>query len=82
MGLHESFELGACLRRAVGVECARDRQAADGLDRHVGAWRRADREAFHVAAEFASHQPGGLENRRHGVVVFGGDQYGLHNGAV
>jgi hypothetical protein len=82
MGLHEGFELGACLRRAVSVECAGDRQTADRLDRHIGRERRPDREAFHVAVEFAGNQPGGFENRRHRVVILGRYQNGLHAGAV
>src|ERR1019366_9615576 len=35
MGLHEGFELGACLRRAVTVEGARDPQTADRLDPRI-----------------------------------------------
>ena len=44
--------------RGVAVKGAGDRQAADRLDRHIGAGRGAHREAFDIAVEGARHQPG------------------------
>jgi hypothetical protein len=77
---HESFELGARLIGGIAFESARDRQAADRLDGYIGPRRRANREAFHVAVELAGNQPGGLQDRRHGIVIFGRYQQRFHAG--
>ena len=84
MLLHEGFEHAARLGGELGVVLigARDRQAAHRLDRHIGRGRGMHREALDVAVEDARDQPGGFENRRHGVVILGRDQNGLHAGAI
>ena len=78
MGLHEALERLARLLGGLGVEGAGERQARDRLQRHIGPRHGPDGKPFQVAVEALRHQPGGFQHRRHGVVVFGRNQDGLH----
>src|SRR3974390_401779 len=78
MSFHEGFKLNLRLVGNIAFECAGDCQAAHGFDSHVGRERRANGKSLYVTVELARNQVGGLESRRHRIVIFDWNQNSLH----
>jgi hypothetical protein len=78
--LHEGLE--QALRQPfdllVALLQARDREAADGIDRHEVGGGGIDRKSLHVAAETLRDQLRGLQHRLHRGMIFGRNQDRFH----